>query len=143
MNTINLVLGDWSGDGHNQTETITIYSNYTKEKLQEIYAKGWHKVGFDLTAVVCDEYEDNNISREAFDKLVQAGLTLEDLELTEYDMKAARASLADENGIELNPYSFARIYLFIAKLGDEDKEFEYEIAKNTSITIGGYGLFFN
>ena len=37
MNIINLVIGDWSGDGHDKRQTITIESNLTLAEITNAY----------------------------------------------------------------------------------------------------------
>jgi hypothetical protein len=132
-NTISLVLGDWSGDGHEKTETIVLRSNLTNKQIEDAYKKGTNKVGFDFIRTIANEYEDNVISAEKLDALIELGL--KDFDRIGDD--------TDEDDYNLDTDSFADIYLFIVKLGNED--FEYKILvgeSNPEIRIGGYGLFY-
>src|SRR5574338_1441101 len=133
---ITLILGDWSGDGHDKRETINIKSNLDKDAIMKAYEAGTQKLGFDFCAEVAEEYEDNKLSEEKWKKLLEMGYQdgsgLEE-EAKEYN----------DGEISLWTDSFADIYLFIVKLGNEEFKFEYLTgAQNPQIKIGGYGLFY-
>ena len=130
MNTINLVVGDWSNDGHGQTEVITIESNLTLSEIVEAYEKGKTISGIDLE-YVCAEYQQNTFGRQVYDKLVELGMLANSIE-----------SEVENDDIEVNisPFDFAYIYMFIVSLGNPD--LKYEIIKPDAIRIGGYGLFY-
>ena len=119
---VNLIVGDWSLDGHNQTSSVTIESNLSKSEIKEAYKAGTAIVGFDLSSKVCIEYEDYKISEEHLSKLEKCGITVE----------------LDDG--DLNAETFALIYLDIAKLGNPDSEFVI-VSSKAAINIGGYGLF--
>ena len=59
--TINLIVGDWSGDGHTVTETVTISSNCSVDSIRLAYKEGSEILGFDLSETVCREFEDRLI----------------------------------------------------------------------------------
>jgi hypothetical protein len=156
--TVNLLLGDQSGDGHGKTNIVSIQSNLDAFSVAEAYEKGVEIIGVDLINDVAEGYEDNTLVQSDFDKLVKHGFTFEedssledldedddiedfddelesDLELEEDD-----DLLNDEEPIHLYEDTFVRIYLFIAKTGNPD--FEYHLTDvNNIIAIGGYGLF--
>lgn len=58
---VQLVVGDWSGDGHNRTDSVSVLVNCSTEQLQEAYKKGSKKLKFDLTKEAAVEYEDNKL----------------------------------------------------------------------------------
>lgn len=132
--TIDLVIGDWSGDGHAKTTTVTILSTHSRSALDEAYKLGVKVTGVDLSAEVAHEYEDNVIATEILEKLEAHGL----------DKKKVLDDDGfgnDEIGYGLWPDSFADIWLFIAKVGDPD--FRYKrTQKPAGIRIGGYGLYY-
>lgn len=131
---ISLVVGDWSGDGHDKKDTINIRSNLDKKAMEKAYKAGTKKVGFDLCADVCSDYEDRNLDSEKWEKLKELGYQDEELE--------DEADKYNNGDISLWVDSFTDIYLFIVKLGNEKFEFEYLAAKeDPTIKIGGYGLF--
>lgn len=125
---IDLILGDPSGDGHGQSQTVVINSSLSRGELLAAYQVGRFIVGFDLINEVCEQYEDCRMSRKYKTKLLELGF---------FDFY--------EDGLEedtcyLDQELFAQIFLFICKLGDT--LFEYQIVESNSyINIGGYGLF--
>ena len=121
---IDLVVGDWSGDGHCQTATISIRSNLSKQELLYAYEKGQKISGI---GEICEEYEDTAVSKEVLETLFSLGVP-DDLFVIEED---------DVAYISTDEYVF--IYLFIAGLGTP--HFKYEFVENDRINIGGYGLF--
>lgn len=135
---INLVLGDWSGDGHSKTETVTILSNLEKKDVAKAYKKGTKKVGFNLTEEVCAEYEDNNISREQVEKLAELGIP-KDAYLDSYDLEQDEED--SEDGFSLWTNGFAELWLRIAQLGNPDFKYEVTTHDSPNINIGGYGMY--
>lgn len=133
LHTINLVVGDWSHDGHSKTETVTILSNLDKKALEKAYKKGSKKVGFDLETDVCADYEDMSMSEDISEKLKAAGIKPHDY------------VEEDEAGLSFsyNHEAFATLWLDIARLGNPDLKYEITADNNTTINIGGYGLLGN
>lgn len=128
--TINLVLGDPSHDGHNQSDTVVIKSNLTLKQLETAYELGSKVVGFDLTADVAAEYEDSTISDEYMSKLKEQG----------FDTKKFKADRAEDgSGYSLWCDAFTQLWLFIAKVGAPD--FRHRLVKGDMIHVGGYGLY--
>lgn len=129
---ITFVIGDWSKDGHNQTETVTIKSNLTLKEIALAYKIATKKLGFDFTKLAASDYEDNSLDKEYGDILIKNGIDVSDLELDK-----------DINGDEyylLDFDSYLDTYLSIIKLGNS--KFEYEVTSELNIlNIGGYGLF--
>lgn len=131
---ITLVLGDWSHDGHNQSETVNIRTNLNKKEMEKAYRAGTEKLGFDFCAEVAEDYEDNSVPSEYWELLKQAGYKNEGLE--------KEAVKFNDGEISLWTDSFIDIYLFIVKLGNDKFESERLLDKdNPQIKIGGYGLF--
>jgi len=131
QHTINLVLGDYSHDGHSRTDTVTIISNLEKKDVVKAYKKGCEKVGFNLTDDVCADYEDMAMPAEIAEKLKAAGIDPNDF-----------VEVLDENlSFDYNGGAFAELWLRIAQLGNPD--FKYKVTEDESpnINIGGYGLY--
>jgi len=127
---INLVVGDWSHDGHSMTEQSTIKCNLDKKGLEKAYKKGSKKVGFDLTEEVCEAYEDMSVSDDVVEKLRTAGIKPEDFIENE----------GGEWSFAYNWEAFTELWLRIAKLGNPNLEFEMCSNDSPNINIGGYGL---
>lgn len=128
-----LVVGDWSDDGHGKTDKFLIYSNFSKEQILAAYKKGAMMLGVDVTRDVCHKYEDSYLENEQWKKFEAAGMTLHELfqdEEFETDIDSKFCIYTD---------SFVRLWLFTVKLGDPS--FENEFVRFSDIHIGGYGLF--
>lgn len=127
-----LVLGDWSGDGHNQSITILIESNLNRDEIYKAYEKTAEELDFDLIQEVAFEYEDNIVTTEQALIINSLGIQLDgkyliDLESTE--------------PIDIWKDDFVNIFLAMVKRGNPS--FEYKRIEGETIEIGGYGLFFN
>lgn len=129
VNSVQLNVGDWSSDGHGKTETISFTANRTAKQVRNAYTKGSKKIGIDLVDGVCEEYEDNTLPKDIFEKLEKAGFAVN--EIDEYEGKYT-----------LYPETFAMIYMFIASLGDEKLSYKMDENYDNRINIGGYGLFY-
>ena len=121
--TINLIVGDYSGDGHDRKEVETILSNLDISSFKKAYVKGSELVGVDITSL-CEDYDDNHISEEYCKLLKDAGL---DFEI--------------DSGYTMCSNDFLGIYLFLVKKGNENFEYEQYNENHDDIYIGGYGLF--
>lgn len=130
---INLIVGDWSHDGHSMTETITISCNLDKKETVKAYKKGTKKVGFDLTDDVCSDYEDMSVDPEVIKKMREAGIRVEDF-IKQYEDDSSWS-------FEYDATSFAEVWLQIARLGNPDLEYEINVHDSPNINIGGYGLY--
>jgi hypothetical protein len=130
---IELVVGDWSHDGHEKTDVQFLESNLPSSEIKKAYNAGTKIVGFDFSKVVARNYEEDKISVDKVDKLKSLGCELFD-SYDEYDF-------SEKEGYQLWPDIFTDVYLFICKLGNPD--FEYELVSDSAdrINIGGYGLF--
>jgi hypothetical protein len=131
-NTIDLVMGDWSDDGHGETEQVTIKSNFNKIWIDRAYESASDILGFCFINEVAKNYEEPYIDNELIIKLREV---LEEPNLLD--------GVIDEHAecIGIDSYEYLDIYLKIIKLGDPD--FKYKIIgdNNEQINIGGYGLF--
>lgn len=125
---INLVVGDWSNDGHGKTATFA-YNVTGVSSTQEVIDA--HKVGCEILGIeltqwggfpYCQDYEDDSFPAEIAEKL----------NLSDYNE-------TDEEMIGLFPESFAELYTKIVQVGNPGITFE--LLRGTEIDIGGYGLF--
>jgi hypothetical protein len=140
---INLVVGDWSNDGHSQSDTITISSNLEKADVEKAYKAGAKKLKLDVTKDVATDYEDGALSIKQWKKLAKAGLTLETLyDGSRYDIGIANNAIkSEEENINLYPDVFVNIWIFVVQQGNPDFKFEVSEDDSPNINIGGYGLF--
>jgi hypothetical protein len=133
IHVINIVTGDYSGDGHKQHKETVIRTNFSREEIETAFKRGSEKLGFDITSM-CESYEDNIIDIDVYEKLVSRGFKHSDL-----DIEFNFALRCNDETIPLDSKRFTEIYLFIVKLGDDSFEFSFQ--EFETIEIGGYGLF--
>lgn len=125
---IELILGDWSGDGHSQTESFHILSNLNSREIYKAFQAGVKILGFDITDF-CSDYEDTEISVEFFSALATKGM----------DVSGYYITLDNTSTVNLDSNNYFSIYLFTIKLGNPS--FNYEVNKMSQINVGGYGFF--
>lgn len=127
MYLIELIVGDWGGDGHEKSKSYYIYSNLSKKDIDESLKLAKNKLTFDIRDL-CREYEDYGIQAKYASKL------------SEFNFKFDNDNIYDDGSVGLVPQTFVDIYLFSIKLGNDN--FEYTLLKPDEIIhIGGYGLF--
>lgn len=139
---VDLVVGDWSGDGHSITKTVGIKTNVTIEELRKAYQNGVKEVGVDLSEKVCRNYGDYRLSYDIFLKLIAFGELHDALfENYEEEIKALKTEedFTESDYAYLDYERYAQLYLGIAKVGNP--AIKYKFVESQSINIGGYGLF--
>jgi len=129
MFNVQLTVGDWSMDGHNQFRTVVVQSSLSRAKLEKAFKAGVKKLGVDISKM-CADYEDNHIT----DKTMMIFAALDS------DMFILDGE-PEEEGCYIEPDSFVKLYLLTCKAGDPT--LYYEIVEPENINIGGYGLFGN
>lgn len=136
VHKITLVVGDWSGDGHDKSATYIIESNLDLEQLSAAYKAGVKLLGTDLVEDTCSDYEDNSFPVEVFNKL-QALLVPHKVQL-DLDEDYIEAE------VEFRVYDseiWVDLILGVCKLGNPSLEWSL-IDPDASWHIGGYGLFY-
>ena len=128
---VKVVVGDWSGDGHNITETTIIESNLTSSELYSAYIKGSKIVGFDLSEC-CSDYQDSKLQGQYIKMLRENGIDII------FDGRAEDPLDDEDDGVNLMVEEFVEIYLNICKLARP--EFEWKEVRLGNLDIGGYGL---
>lgn len=123
-----LVVGDHSCDGHEQTEIFKISCNLNHVELLKAYTAGVKVAGFSIEKL-CQPAKENTIKAGLLQRLIELGLT-------EW---VAGEDMEDE--IEIYPENYAELWLFTAKLGNP--ALQYELApREFRLPIGGYGVFY-
>jgi hypothetical protein len=121
MNIIELIVGDWSGDGHEETSSILFdVTGASRSSLDAYHNQGCEILGSKLSRQ-CQEYGDDAFSFDFISRL-----------------KAHNIPTLDPSEF-LTPLAFAETYMQIAKLACPDLSWEYIEFEN--LNIGGYGLF--
>lgn len=135
-NIVELLMGDWSGDGHSQAKSLHFRTNLTAEEIEVAFKTGANKVGLNITKC-CEEYEDSYLTKEQFETLKEAGWDPENC--WSYNYAKEHGLLDLDDAFKLSTDEFADIYIFTTYQGNPD--FEYEKLNSEQIDIGGYGLF--
>lgn len=63
-------IGDWSEDGHSQSDQFLLESNYPVKDLQEAYRETCEKTGIELHTL-CADYCDQEVEAKIVHKLVK------------------------------------------------------------------------
>ena len=133
---IKMQIGDWSNDGHNQSQDY-ILSITGSTNLEKDYVAGMRKVGFDLTEY-CLDYEDNYVPKALIDKVWELGF--------EFKTECYRPDFADEPDNDLTGLwadEYVDLYMTIAAIGNNNLKYEIVGDDLKIIRPGGYGLFYN
>lgn len=94
--TIEIEVGDYSKDGHNQSDIMYIKSNYSGQEVDAAFERLKNATGIDFQ-YICEDYEDSTIHEEDLEKFVEHGfLTQEEVDdAKEYDDEFAIDSAQD------------------------------------------------
>lgn len=137
---LNLVVGDWSDDGHGKIKIFTLKCNYSKDEFMKAYKKVSEKINLDIIKNLCNKFEDNKITLNTINLLISNKIIDKDFfNLEDEDLNGSKK--IEDGDISLDPDSF--IDLIIAVVKSELKDFECEDISNLNkINVGGYGLFY-
>lgn len=158
MYTISLIMGDWSHDGHNQTDTVVVHSNLDARGIQHAYDAGIEKLRKVAATVdgaydgdinqdlrnLCYDYEDSVFPAKLRNFLVACDILQVDEESEAFGSNYSVDWEYDPNADgTLDSDSFADLYIAIARSGDALLTIErVPHTQNMYINIGGYGLFY-
>lgn len=84
---IEIEVGDWSKDGHNQSDTFLFKSNYSGEEIDKGFKRLKKEKKIDFQDICCD-YEDSAIENGVVNKLIEMGVLSQDevdAAIEEYD----------------------------------------------------------
>ncbi|MBO7716455.1 MAG: hypothetical protein J6S85_23015 [Methanobrevibacter sp.] len=101
---IELEVGDWSKDGHNQSDTFLFKSNYSGEEIDKGFERLKKEKQIDFKKV-CHDYEDSEIKDDVLVKLIKLGvLTQEEVDEAEeeYDGRYCVESALDLAALALD-----------------------------------------
>jgi len=139
--TFNMTAGDWSNDGHGQTETQLVHTDLTYADVETAFAalntmlKSKYK--FTMKDVCCN-YEDNKLTDEQRDAFIEMGIDLTQLcEIYDEDDE-------NEDDIVYALDSTGFVDLAIALLNFQNPLLNVrqgKASKRKQLNIGGYGLF--
>jgi hypothetical protein len=102
-----IVVGDWSGDGHGQNATFVFTANKPIEAVREAYFAAKERLPHLCPETYADEYEDRSVPDETWEALKVAGCPLPD-DRDDWDSE-----------------SMARVVAWFCMQGDADLKIEY------------------
>ena len=117
-----MTIGDWSGDGHNQSEDFLIESNYPVERVREAHFQMKNTIGINIEDI-CSEFEEDEIDPETVKKIRELGFRFEN-------------SSGMGDGIISVP-EMASLWVFL--LMKTDKDLKLEIIENNTPTLHFFG----
>lgn len=135
---IELEVGDWSKDGHNQSDTFLFKSNYSGREIDEGFERLKKEKQIDFKKV-CRDYEDSEIKDDVLIKLIKLGvLTQEEVDEAEEEYNGCYCV---ESALDLAALALDTLHAF-------DPAFEWEefVIPNkeycNAIRGIGYGCYF-
>ena len=117
-----MTIGDWSGDGHNQSEDFLIESNYPVERVREVHFQMKNATGINIDEI-CSEFEEDEIDPETVAKIKELGFCFEN-------------SSGMGDGIISVP-EMARLWVFL--LMKTDRDLKLEIIEDNTPTLHFFG----
>lgn len=126
----NITLGDWSGDGHEKTETfiVKIPKKFSSSDLSSSYEKSVAEFGFKLSDIA-KNYDDNEVPAKIAEKLISAGFNADLFDtLDEGDYKGRYFIISDE---------FVDLIMFM--VGRHLDDFSWKLIEDSRPSlVGGY-----
>ncbi len=132
MYTINIVVGDWSDDGHGKTETFVFECSHSPEDVQTAHTKGITAEQHKVIDTIAEEYEDQTLTEDHIRVLEEIGFDVAHMEFRNADSEFDEPYITNDE--------FVNLYWHIVKRGNTEITHSHKIA--ASITIGGYGFFY-
>lgn len=114
----NIVIGDYSDDGHGKCETVTLKltaDDLSDDALKEAFMKTNEEVGSDLYDL-CANYEDGSISEDLYKRLKELGFTFSDDECPHPTIYVNDAVELVEDGDAPSGFREVEVYFSAAEL---------------------------
>lgn len=136
--THNVVIGDWSNDGHGKSDIVPFVCTHDQEAIRKAYhdfvnkykiglhGESYAAVGDDYVGILC-EYEDCKISKEVYDILARSGIKMDSF-IDDGDV--------DEYLFDGGPTEVAELFMEMVKT--QIPGFNYNIPEEGIETINGF-----
>lgn len=142
MFTRRLIVGDWSGDGHNHRDFVLFEASHDRKQIIEAYKQSAIKADISVCKfkggpadVLCADYGDNLISSEALKKLTALEITKQDL----VDTSHFEDNYLDEGDGALITWGEGLAHLFLMMVSKSLPDFTYKLLKDdTHDCINGF-----
>lgn len=149
-NVFSIEIGDWSRDGHNQSEVFMLTwdgihpGDDINALFQNYLDAGAEKIGFSITETLCDEYEDSTLPirsmQRIYDVVMEARLNFPIALLYRHLKVDLDDSTVVANGQVDTVQDFVYLVYLQACIG-ANAILPIRIISRPSIKCGGYGLF--
>lgn len=126
-------IGDWSKDGHNQSESFVVESTVENEEVQQAFKTAALKIGviseeMHPRFMIADEYEDNGLSNEHAKALTDAGVEIDDLVYND-------GTDEEPNYMFEDPQNLA---ILLMRIAQTELQFEYKFISENIPSFNGY-----
>lgn len=153
-NRIDIVLGDWSDDGHGTSEKYSIVMNKTKKEMQEAYKASCKALGIsfnnndDYTGIkgdrdryhICTEYERPYVYPETLEILKNAGCPLTEILVDDggngMTLKMLDIYIDDGQHVTIGKEEFIQLLMWF--IGYSLPGFEWEDTEDETPVFNGY-----
>jgi hypothetical protein len=148
MPIIDLVVGDWSDDGHGKADHFLIETACDRVAVKSFYTAGTKALDFDLGSY-CQDFRDEegipfDIAKDAFEKLDLA-FNADSIIKGGDDDFFYIGDYNESPTVYPYPDAWARIWLSIAEYGAKvtgtEFVYAYMLPDGGTIPIGGYGIY--
>lgn len=148
MKLIAFKTGDWSNDGHGQTETHIYRSNKTAKEITNAYSQGCDVIGIDMIKSFCRKYQDDEVPISfialLFNKTQQHDVNFnldnfyfaESVGFEEIDFSNKDTQ---QGMFYLGSSDWDGLYRLVCLLGDSELILDKVMLEN--VLTGGYGVF--
>lgn len=140
LHDVRMIVGDWSGDGHEKTENFSIVSNRSQQEIVAAHDKTIKSLKYDPLSDL-DEYEVQFLSKKSINCFVELGVTWESIGWDVPSPALGRSSDVIDQSIndDIGTEDVVALYMVLAAVSDPD--LRYANRKSDYIHVGGYGIF--
>ena len=132
MQIVNLVLGDWSNDGHGKTEVRSFYCSHSAAEIKAAYAIAI--TNNRALKDIADDYEDAVLTDEHIDALTAISFPVDTMEWFGEDNQT------DDESAYITKDEFVDLFWHLVKIGNSEITHTH-VGDNITVNIGGYGFF--
>lgn len=126
-------IGDWSKDGHNQSESFIIESTKPNNEVQQAFKDAGTKIGVISEGayprfLIADEYEDYRLPNNYAEALTDAGVEIDDLVYNDGTDKEPDYMFEE-------PHALA---VLIMRIAQTELQFEFKFVDDEVPNFNGY-----
>lgn len=146
-------IGDWSKDGHNQSEDFYVYCNYPVEAMRQAYKDTCKKIGLQMNhnenytgieglgyrtwRYLLTEYEESSISEDAVEILLNHGFKFSEDELPSDEFEYHDGRFIAVSSVSASTETVFKLFMWFISYS-MPKDFEWEELNLEAEPIVGY-----